>query len=34
MLWMQWPSASSGIPLMMSSLVYKEKARVPLGSGM
>jgi hypothetical protein len=33
MLWNWWPNVSSGILLMMSSYICREKARVPLGSG-
>jgi hypothetical protein len=34
MSWSWWPSASSEILLMTSSRMYREKARVPLGSGL
>jgi hypothetical protein len=30
--WNWWPNVSSGILLMMSSWICREKARVPLGS--
>jgi hypothetical protein len=32
--WSWWPSASSGILLMMSSQICRNKARVPLGSSL
>jgi hypothetical protein len=33
MLWNWWPNVSSKIMLMMSILICREKAGVPLGSG-
>jgi hypothetical protein len=34
MLWNRWPNVSNGILRMMSRQIYKENARVLLGSGL